>query len=552
MNTSSSGSRLFFVFFLALFLFLGVGGNRWLLAAETTPADEVAVPRLVVVLVIDQFRADYLVRFRDRFGPDGFNRLLRQGANFVSCFYPYGRTDTAAGHATLATGTTPDRHGITGNEWYDAQRGRVAQAVEDESFSVVGTTANLPGVSPHNLVGTTLADELRLATGGEAKVFGVAIKDRSAVFSTGHSASGAYWYDYQTGQFITSRYYREELPGWVIAFNEQQGADSYYGKDWKAGDRVFLSLTTASGWPDAEFYDRLPYTPHGNQIVLDFAQELVQQKGLGEDEVTDFLFVGFSSNDLIGHRWGPYSDEVAAMTVQTDAQVAALLGFLDWQVGAGNYWLALSADHGVAPMLAQAQARGLPATGFDSSAVLRAVEKAFDERWGEDDWLVPKAGLVFNRGTLRNRGVGLGEAAHLAGSAVLEVNGILGYVAGEEARLDAVMTRAVRLSLYRGRSPDVYVVREPLALPAGDASHGTPHVYDTHVPLIFFGDAFRPGTYPERVSTTDLAPTLAVALGLTPPTRATGKVLAQALRMAGGSTGAGRRRRGPEIDSTAE
>ena len=210
MNTSPLGTRLFFVSLVVLFLLLGVGGNRWLLAAETTPADEVAAPRLVVVLVIDQFRADYLVRFRDRFGPDGFNRLLRQGANFVSCFYPYAHTVTAAGHATLATGTTPDRHGITGNEWYDAQRGRMAQAVEDESFPVVGTTSNLPGVSPHNLVGTTLADQLRLATGDEAKVFGVAIKDRSVIFSTGRRASGAYWYDYQTGHFITSRYYRED------------------------------------------------------------------------------------------------------------------------------------------------------------------------------------------------------------------------------------------------------------------------------------------------------------------------------------------------------
>ena len=552
MNTSSSGSRLFFVFFLVLFLLLGVGDNRWVLAAETTPADEVAPPRLVVVLVIDQLRADYLVRFRDRFGPDGFNRLLREGANFISCFYPYARTVTAAGHATLATGTTPDRHGITGNEWYDAQRGRVAQAVEDESFPVVGTTSNLPGVSPHNLVGTTLADELRLATGGEAKVFGVAIKDRSAVFSTGHSASGAYWYDYRSGRFITSRYYREVLPDWVVTFNQRRMADGFYGKDWEVNGKVSMPMTTETGHPDAGYYRRLRRTPYGNEIVAAFARELVEQEGLGEDEVPDFLFVGFSSNDFVGHRWGPYSDEVAAMTLQTDAQVAALLGFLDQQVGAGNYWLALSADHGVAPMLAQARARGLPATGFDSSAVLRAVEKAFDERWGEDDWLVPKAGLVFNRGTLRNRGVGLGEAAHLAGSAALEVNGILGYVAGEEARLDAAMTRAVRFSLYRGRSPDVYVVREPLALSASDASHGTPHVYDTHVPLIFFGAVFRPGTYRGQVSTTDLAPTLAAALGIASPARATGKVLAQALRMAGESTGAGRWRRGPEIDSNAE
>jgi len=325
MNTSSLGTRLFFVSLVVLFLLLGVGGNRWLLAAELTPADEVVAPRLVVVLVIDQFRADYLVRFRDRFGPDGFSRLLREGAHFVSCFYPYGRTDTAAGHATLATGATPDRHGIVGNDWYRAGVGRRVPAVRDDSSPVVGSTADLAGVSPHELVGTTLADQLRLATGDEAKVFGVAIKDRSVIFSTGRRASGAYWYDSQTGRFITSRYYREELPKWVRAFNQRRGPDRYYGKNWKGEERVFVQMTTASGKPDPAFYSRVRITPYGNEIVLDFARELVKQEGLGEDGVTDFLFVGVSSNDAVGHQWGPYSDEVADMTLRTDEQVARLL-----------------------------------------------------------------------------------------------------------------------------------------------------------------------------------------------------------------------------------
>ena len=532
MNTSSLGTRLFFVSFLVLFLLLGVGGNRWLLAADATPAVEVAAPRLVVVLVIDQLRADYLVRFRDRFGPDGFNRLLREGANFSSCFYPYTRTVTGAGHATLATGTTPDRHGIAGNEWYDPDRGERVEAVVDEAFPVVGVESQR-SASPHNLVGNTLADELRLATGGEAKVFGVAIKDRSAVFSTGHSASGAYWYDYQSGRFITSRYYHEELPGWVVAFNEQQGADSYYGKDWKAGDRVFLSLTTAGGQPDEEFYGRLPYTPHGNQIVLDFAQELVQQKELGEDEVTDFLFVGFSSNDMVGHRWGPYSDEVEELTVQTDAQVAELLSFLDRQVGAGNYWLVLSADHGVAPLVEQSRARGIRAKTFDGAAVQAAVKKALVDRWGEAEWLIPRAGLTFNRDTLREHNVSLAQAAKVVGQAAMAFDAIIGYVGPHVASADAATIEFVRRSSYPGRSADVVLIQAPFASSEArinTAMHGTHYSYDTHVPLIFFGAAFRPGTYRGQVSTTDLAPTLAAALGITPPALATGRVLARALR----------------------
>ncbi len=555
MNTSSSGSRLFFVFFLALFLLLGVGGNRWLLAAERTPADEVAAPRLVVVLVIDQFRADYLVRFRDRFGPDGFNRLLREGANFVSCFYPYANTVTAAGHATLATGTTPDRHGITGNSWYDTRRKRVVAAVWDKSSPVVGTTSNLSGVSLRNLVGSTLSDELHLSTGGEAKVFGVAIKDRSAVFSTGRSASGAYWYDYLTGRFITSRYYRKKLPDWVTAFNEQRGPDRYYGKQWKVGDQVFFSLTTESGRPDAHFYNGLPYTPYGNELVLDFARELMEQEGLGEDGVTDFLFIGFSSNDAAGHRWGPYSDQVAAMIRWTDAQIAGLLHYLDQRVGAENYWFALSADHGVAPLVAQARARGIQARTINVRAVQETVEKALAERWGKGEWLIPRAGFIFNRKTLRRYDVSVDEAIQVLGEAAMSFDGIIGYVGARVSSLDAVTTEAVRRSFYSERSPDVRLIWEEFASPESQQSialHGTHYSYDTHVPLIFFGGAFRPGTYPERVSTTDLAPTLAAALGLSPPARATGNVLAQALRMAGESTGAGRRRRRPEIESNAE
>ena len=541
MNTSSLGTRLFFVSLVVLFLLLGVGGNRWLLAAETTPVDKVAAPRLVVVLVIDQLRADYLDRFRDRFGPDGFNRLLREGANFISCFYPYANTVTAPGHATLSTGTTPDRHGISANGWYDSRSKRVVAAVWDKSSPVVGTRSKLSGVSPHSLVGTTLTDKLRLATGGEAKVFGVAIKNRSAVFSSGRSASGAYWYDSQTGRFITSRYYREELPKWVRAFNERRGANRYYGRNWKVGKRVSVSLTTKTGKPDAAFFSRLRITPYGNEIVLDFARELVKQEGLGEDGVTDFLFVGFSSNDLVGHLWGPYSDEVADMTLRTDEQVARLLKFLDRRVGEGQYWLVLSADHGVSPTLAQARARGLEATNIDSGALEEAMRIALRERWGEDEgeWLIPEAGLVFNRDWLEKRGVSLEEAVQVVGEAAMTVEGIAGYVGARVSSVDAATTAAVRRSFYPGRSDDMALIHDRYALfnaERGGATHGTHYPYDTHVPLIFFGGAFRPGTYPERVSTTDLAPTLAAALGLTPPALATGKVLAQALGSAKGSS----------------
>jgi arylsulfatase A-like enzyme len=501
------------------------------MAGDSLPA--VAAPRLIVVLVIDQFRGDFLTRFRRQFGPDGFNRLLREGANFTSCFYDYANTETAPGHATLATGTTPDRHGIAGNEWYDHDKGSEVEAVEDQNHPLVGGSYDIAGVSPHNLMTTTVADELRLATNGEAKVFGVALKDRAAVLSTGHTASGAYWYDWNGGTFITSTYYQEELPAWVAQFNQQHSAASYYGKEWKAGERVFVPLRSESGQPDRDFFRRFTYTPYGNDVVVEFALELMEREGLGADEVTDFLFVGFSSNDMAGHQWGPDSDEVADMTLHTDAQVARLLRSLDERLGAGNYWFVVSGDHGVAPTLAQARARGVPAKNIDFAAVMQSLNQAFSARWGGDEWFLREAGLVFNRETLKKHNVSLAEAAHFAGGILLKTPGILGLVAGDEVRVDRETAQAVRRSTYRGRVPDLQVVLEPFALvnrEQGGTTHGSPHSYDTHVPLVLFGPAFRAGAYREKVSPTDLAPTLAAALGINSPALATGQVLTQALR----------------------
>ena len=216
-------------------------------------------PRLVVVLVIDQFRADYLDRFRDSFESIGFARLLREGAVFRSCFYPYAITETGPGHATLATGTTPDRHGIASNNWYDAKRKRSVYALEDESSPVVGGSAGRTPVSPRNLLGTSLSDELRLATWGRARVFGVALKDRAAILSTGHGATGAYWYDTKVPGFVTSRYYREALPEWVAAFNHDHPIQ-----------------------PPA---DRFPFSPAANKLTAEFAETLIEKEGLGKSEI---------------------------------------------------------------------------------------------------------------------------------------------------------------------------------------------------------------------------------------------------------------------------
>lgn len=467
-------------------------------------------PRLVVVLVIDQFRADYLDRFRDSFESVGFARLLHEGAVFRSCFYPYAITETGPGHATLATGTTPDRHGIASNNWYDARRKRSVYALEDESSPVIGGAPGRTPVSPRNLVGDTLSDELRLATSGRARVFGVALKDRAAILSTGHGASGAYWYDTKVPGFVTSKYYRDALPDWVAAFNHDHPIE-----------------------PPA---DRFPYTAAANKLTTEFAEALIEKEGLGKGEATDFLFIGFSANDYAGHQWGPYSKDVLVMTVETDRILARLLTYLDRRLGKENYWLALSADHGVAPTLAQARdpkMAHLDAKNIDSKALRAAMEAALVARWGVAHWLADDEQIFFNRDTLREKNIRIEDAARVAGEAAATVPGVLGYVSPWDAHASEQTAHAYRLSYFPGRSPDLHIVPEPFALEdseGGGTSHGTPYTYDTQVPLILVGAPFAPGDYYQRASPEDLAPTLAAALQIHPPALSTGRVLAEALR----------------------
>jgi arylsulfatase A-like enzyme len=507
------------------------------LPGSSRPPEQPAArkPKLVVVLVIDQLRADYLERFHDRFGPDGFNRLLREGAYFSSCYYPYGETLTAVGHATLATGTTPNRHGIVGNSLFDEKLGRILPAVMDEKYPAVGNGAKARPVSPRRIRGTTLAGELVKATEGKAKVFGVALKDRSAVFSTGRKATGAYWYEEATGHFITSRYYREELPEWVLQFNRSRGGDSYYGKSWQVEGRTVRALTTSSGEPDSRVRRMVRRTPHGNDMVLNFATELVEQENLGSDDATDFLFIGFSAVDYAGHDWGPYSPEMADMITQTDGHVARLLAFLDEEVGEGRYWLALSADHGVAPTPAQAWKLGKKAHLVERAAIDKAVREALEERWGKGPWIVPRSGkerVYFDRATLARLDVSVEEAAKVAGEAGSKIKGVLGYAARNSTNLPEEFAAAYQVSYFPGRSPDVIFLPKPYHIVrTGDTGghHGTPHEYDQHVPLLFFGPVFQPGRYSRRVTPVDMAPTLAAALGVKAPSLATGEVLTEAV-----------------------
>src|SRR5256885_6628121 len=287
-----------------------------------------ARPKLIVIIVIDQFRGDYLERYRDQFGQGGFRLFPDHGANFTDCNYNYANTRTAPGHATLLSGAYSDGHGIMANEWWDPRKKRVVTSVQDDGTKLVGVSSSAPGSSPHNLLADTLGDELKLATQGKARVFGIALKDRAAIFPAGFAGDGAYWIDYKTGRWITSTYYRSELPKWLSDFNGSKRAEKYLNKEWKDSSGRVLRTTAPVPGQETSFYDLVAATPFANDYEFELARELITYEKLGSGPATDLLTIGLSANDVLGHQVGPDSPEMQAMAVATDRPITGFFDFL--------------------------------------------------------------------------------------------------------------------------------------------------------------------------------------------------------------------------------
>lgn len=467
--------------------------------------------RLVVLFVVDQFRADYLDRLGPRFGPDGFRRLERSGTRFTECAHDYALTETGPGHATLATGTDPDRHGIVSNDFFDLGTHKVIAAVDDPDFPLVGAPGD--GVSPRRLMVDTLGDSLRLATRGAAKVWSIAGKDRSAVFSVGRGASGALWYDINSGLMVSSRYYMTALPEWAARQNADRPADR---------------LLKETGAKD---YDLLRGTPQFHDLLLEGARHIVTSERLGEDATPDLLVIGLSGVDILGHQVGPYDERIERLIVRLDAQIGSFLRFLDEHVGAGRTIVALSADHGVAPTREQARAAGLRFEGLDESRLVAAMQRALAARSGNRPpprlYGDTPTRVWFDRQELDGAGLDTEQAAEAAGAGALSIDGVYGYLSAGHSTVDAATRGAYERNRFEGRSPDLFIVPAPFAIEGEDApaTHGTPWSYDRRVPLLLAGGPFRARVDDTPCTPADVAPTLAAALRIPPPSGATGRVL---------------------------
>ena len=514
--------------------------------------------RLVVGIVIDQFRYNYLTRFEDQFGEGGFKRLLDGGAVFTNANYIHTPTYTACGHAMFMTGATPALNGIIGNEWYDRDGNKRVTSVNDEKTRLLGGREGATGMSPHRLVGTTIGDELKLATGGQAKVVGISYKDRSAILPAGKRPNGAYWFSSDTGNFVSSTYYFDDLPAWVKAFNHDQSSSAYFGKKWERllsediyqrsgpddapyeksqyGTRFPYTLNGGEEKPGGKFYTQFEASPFANEHLVNFAKAAVENERLGVDDVTDLLTISFSSNDLVGHAFGPYSQEVQDMTLRLDRTLAELFNYLDKKVGLDRVIIALTADHGVGPVPEQVRALGYGGR-VDGKSATDAVTAALNQRFGEEKWILSfvNGNIYLDEAAIARRKLDLAEVESVASQAVLKIHGIAAAITGTQIMTGRLPNNLIAKSVSNGffpmRNGNLIIVPRPFYLfgESITASHGTPYSYDTHVPVILSGQGLMAGSYSSVCSPADIAPTLSLLLKIETPSNAVGRILTEAI-----------------------
>lgn len=521
-------------------------------------------PKLVVGIVVDQMRQEYLYRFESKFGSGGFNRLINEGFMLKNAHYNYAPTVTGPGHASIYTGTTPGIHGIIGNEFYDKFAKKMAYCVEDSAARMVGTTSR-GGRSPWRMLTTTVTDELELFTNRRAKVIGLSIKDRGAILPAGHMADAAYFPDGRGGKFITSSFYRQDLPEWVNKFNALNLPAKYIEKPWTT---VFpIEQYTESGPDDSPYEykikgkekmtfpynmkemiekggaDVFSYSPYANDYVTEFAKAALAGEQMGKDNISDFLAISFSSTDILGHAVGPRSVELEDMYIRLDKNIEDLLKTLDKEVGAGNYTVFLSADHAVADVPQFLKDNKVPAGYFNEEYALAKLneylatfypgKKLIEKISNEQVFLNHHA---FD-GDPRTSGLDMFVVAELAGKFLMTLDGVNNYYTEAIIKQSDFEEGGIKGKIVRGhhpkRSGDLALVLEPGWFEGNSiqgTTHGSPYAYDTHVPVLFFGQGVKQGSSSEYHRITDIAPTVSTILRIMFPNGTTGQPITELLK----------------------
>ena len=546
--------------FLLLILLSGTAFAQ--LKKTSTPAAKptaLAKPKLVVGIVIDQMRYDYLYRYYDKYTTGGFRRMMDGGFNARNNHYHYAATYTGPGHAAIYTGSAPALNGIVGNDFYDRNLGRMTYCAEDTTVSTVGNTGTAGKMSPRNLLVTTIGDQLKLATDGRAKVIGIALKDRGAILPAGHAANGAYWFDSKDGNFISSTFYQPQLPQWVQDFNARKLPEQFISQKWQP--LLAMNQYTEST-PDDEAYEAslpgeakavfphefavqtggskyevLRTSPYGDEITKEFALAALKGEQLGQHDVTDMLCVSFSSPDYVGHAFGTHAVETEDQYLRLDKQLADLFAQLDGTVGKGQWLAFLSADHGVVDVPGFSQQYRIPSGVKSYGEVGDAVKATLSTAYGPGAWMLSyfNQQVYLNHALLAEKKIAIQEVYELLRSALLKQKGVVNVVNFHNLNAEALpelQTTLFRNVYHPNRSGDFYVMQAPgwIEGRAKGTTHGTTYAYDTHVPFLLYGWGIRPGQTLRRTHIHDIAPTVAALLGILEPNGCIGNPVEEAIK----------------------
>ncbi len=544
--------------FLALFLITTPFAQN---TGKAAGEQGIARPKLVVGLVVDQMRWDYLYRFYDLYKTNaGFKRLLGQGFSCNNTFVPYLPTVTACGHACVYTGSVPAIHGITGNDWWDNNLQRAVYCAEDKTVAAVGSNAGSAGqMSPANVFTTTITDELRLSTNFHSKVFGISMKDRGAIIPAGHAANGAFWYDGKSGNFITSTYYMKELPSWMQQFNQRKLVDSFYQKNWNLAldksvyekycdtdentyeSKPFGADAVSMPYNLQQFkgkdYSKIAATPYANNMLLELVKTAITAEQLGKRGVTDFLALSFSSPDYVGHAFGPNSWEILDTYVRLDETLGKLFDYLDRTVGKDEYTVFLTADHAGAHVAGFMQKNHLPGDHWDDGELGRELTGFVKKQYNGVNVIshVAEYDIYLNQASIDSAKLNTEEVKSSITKYLLKKDLVL-QVVDKKAAGTAPVPAKLREMIVNGynpqRSGDLQVIMKSGVIDGGKTgmSHGAWYAYDAHIPLLWYGWGIKKGSTSRETYMTDISVTLAALLHIQMPSGAIGKSIEEVIR----------------------
>ncbi len=543
--------RAIFYFFTSILLFSNCKFSE-------TPVKK---SKLVIGIVIDQMRYDYLTRFADRYGKDGFNRILKNGFSLENAHYNFIPTYTAVGHASIYAGTSPNNHGIISNNWYDKVLKKSIYCVDDANYKTIGNEGIVGQKSPHRLYTTTVADQLQLAQNMQGKTIGIAIKDRSAILPVGHTANAAYWYDAgNKNQWITSSFYMGELPDWVKAFNSNNKADAYLNETWetlydintysqsRADNNIYENNLNGQEKPvfpkdlkklreQNDNFSLIKTIPAGNTYTVDFAKAVIKGEQLGKSEFTDFLAVSFSSTDYVGHRYGVASVETEDTYLRLDKDLAHFFNFLDTEVGKENYTLFLTADHAAVHAPSYLQSLKIPAHYISTTKLKKFLSNITQKYFNSKELIenVSNYQIFLNQEKIEALGFNKNTVAQRLADEVLSFDKIYKAVTAETLQTTN-FTEGIMHSLQQGYNPkfsgDVLMIPYPATLNYSrkGTSHGSGYSYDTHVPVIFYGNGIKKGASKKTYKIIDIAPTISNLLKIEAPNGSSGKIIEEVLK----------------------